>query len=95
MKRREPDLSEAEAIAASILGFLAENPEHLGRFLAETGIGPHQIRGMARDRAFLLGLLDFLLSDESMLLAFTEQARVRPTMIAVARHHLEGEVGGD
>jgi hypothetical protein len=95
MKDRKPGPLDAEAIAAAILGFLAENPDHLGRFLAETGLGPHQLRGLARDRAFLVGLLDFLMSDESLLLAFTEAANVRPTMIAIARHHLEGEIGED
>jgi len=54
--------ADAEAIAAAILGFLAENPDHLGRFLVETGIGPGHLRVIARDRAFLVGLLDFLLS---------------------------------
>lgn len=81
----------AENLAVEALGFLAREPEHLGRFLAATGIGPHQIRDLASDPSFLAGVLEFLMSDETMLLTFTENARLRPTMIAAARFALAGD----
>jgi len=86
---------DAEHIALTFLGFLGRNPEHLGRFLAETGLGPESLRAIAGEPGFLVGLLDFLLSDETLLLAFTEAERIRPTMIAVARHKLEGGAAND
>ncbi|AXS40874.1 DUF3572 domain-containing protein [Breoghania sp. L-A4] len=82
---------EAEIIAVEALGFLAREPEHLGRFLAVTGIGPHAIRDVAGEPGFLAGVLEFLMSDETLLLAFTENARLRPTMIAAARYRLAGD----
>ena len=37
----------AETLAVAALAFLAAEPEHLGGFLAATGIGPDQIRKAA------------------------------------------------
>lgn len=85
--------AEAEAVAIAILGYLGRNPDHLGRFLAETGIGPGQLRGMVQEPGFLVGLLEFVLADESLLLAFAESEKVRPTAIAIARHELAGPDG--
>lgn len=82
---------EAENLAIEALGFLAREPEHLGRFLAATGIGPHHIRDMASDPDFLAGVLEFLMADEPLLLTFTENARVRPTMIAAAHYLICGD----
>lgn len=82
---------EAETIAVAALGFLAREPEYLGRFLAATGIGPHHIRDLASDPSFLAGVLEFLMSDEALLLTYTENAGLRPTMIAAARFALAGD----
>ena len=81
----------AEELAISALAYLAGNPEALGRFLSLTGIGPADLRAAAREPGFLAGVLEFFLADESMLLAFVEDAQVRPTMVAAARHMLAGD----
>jgi hypothetical protein len=36
-------------------------------------------------------VLEFYLADESLLLSFIEEAQVRPTLMAAARHTLAGE----
>jgi hypothetical protein len=90
MARDSLSTEDAEAIAVSALGFLAGRPEHLGRFLAETGIGPESIRAAAGDPNFLAGILSFLMSDDAVLLEFTEAAKIRPTLIAIAHHRLAG-----
>ena len=79
--RREP----AEALAIAALSFLASEPEHLGHFLAATGIGPERIREAARDPHFLSGVLDHLASDEPLLLAFAQHAAIDPSEIERAR----------
>lgn len=81
----------AEELAISALAFLAGNPEALGRFLSLTGIGPADLRAAAREPGFLAGVLEFFLADESLLLAFVEEAQIRPTMVAAARHVLSGD----
>lgn len=81
----------AEELAISALGFLAGNPDALGRFLSLSGIGPADLRIAAREPGFLAGVLEFFLADESLLLTFIEESQIRPTMVAAARHVLAGE----
>ena len=64
----------AETLAVAALSFLASEPEHLGQFLAATGIGPDQIRNAARDRSFLTGVLDHFSGNEPLLIAFAQHA---------------------
>ncbi|MEJ1158787.1 DUF3572 domain-containing protein [Prosthecomicrobium sp. N25] len=93
MARESLSADDAEKIAVSALGFLAGRPEHLGRFLAETGLGPETIRAAASDPRFLAAVLAFLMGDEAVLLEFTEALRLRPTLVAIAHHRLAGERG--
>ena len=84
-------VDEAEGLAISALSYLAGNPDALGRFLALSGIGPADLRAAAREPGFLAGVLEVFLADESLLLSFVEEAQIRPTMIAAARHALVGD----
>lgn len=72
-------------LAVKALGFLAAEPERLGRFLALTGLGPAAIREAAGEPRFMAGILDHLLADEPLLLEFTAEAGVRPESVAEAR----------
>ena len=67
---------------------LAGDAERLGLFLAETGIGPETLRSAAKDPAFLCGVLDFLLRDETMLKAFFESSHLDPKIVSNAREVL-------
>ena len=80
----------AEALAIAALTFLASEPEHLGRFLVTTGIGPDQIRDAARDASFLAGILDHFSADEKLLVEFANHAGVNPSEIERARGALGG-----
>ena len=97
MKRSKPRSSKdrarreaAEALAVAALGFLASEPEHLGGFLAASGVGPDQIRQAARDRTFLTGVLDHFSGNEALLVAFAQHAGVEPTEVQRARATLGG-----
>lgn len=90
-KRPYLDRDQAEHLAISALGFLAGNPEALGRFLALTGIGPDGLRRAAADPIFLVGVIDFLLGDEALLIAFAEDAGIPPERIGKAKHVLSPE----
>jgi hypothetical protein len=76
---------QAEAVAVQALGFLAENPEALGRFLSLAGLGPTNLRAAAGDPGFLSGVVDYMLGDEALLLSFAESAGIKPAML--------GEIG--
>ena len=80
----------AEALAVAALAFLASEPDHLGGFLAATGIGPNDIRNASRDSDFLTGVLDHFSSNEPLLIAFAQQAGIDPTEIERARVLLGG-----
>lgn len=81
-------VESAETLAADALSYLAQDLEHLGRFLALAGIGPGELRAVAADPGFLVGLLEFYLEHEPLLLAFSENKGYRPTMVAAAHHIL-------
>jgi hypothetical protein len=84
------DASSANEIAVQALVFMAEDNERLGRFLALSGLDPRTIREAARDPGFLVGVLDHLMGDEQLLVAFAAGSGLRPQDIAHARAALAG-----
>ena len=78
----------AEIVAVQALNFIAGDPERLGGFLAETGIGPQSLRAAASDPQFLVSVLDFVLRDDATVKAFAKQSELHPTNIAAAREAL-------
>jgi hypothetical protein len=84
------DRHAAEALAVAALGFIAGEPERLGRFLAMTGIGPDSLRAAAREPQFLLGVLDHLAADEPLLLAFAAENSIPPNAVINARDTIAG-----
>ena len=90
-ERRRPDAkAAAEALAVQALTFLAGEPARLGRFLAETGIGPQAIRTAAQEPGFLAGVLGYIVADEPLLIAFAGEAGVRPPEVVRAHAILAG-----
>lgn len=81
---------EAEIIGLNALGFLAADGERLQRFMDLSGLDVAAIRAGATRPAFLGGILDHLLSDESLLLIFAEEQQMRPERIAQLRRKLPG-----
>jgi hypothetical protein len=78
----------AEIVAIQALNFIAGEPERLGLFLAETGIGPETLRSAAADPRFLASVLDFVLRDDATVKAFAQASELHPTNIAAARQVL-------
>jgi hypothetical protein len=78
----------AEIVAIQALSFIAGDPERLGAFLAETGIGPETLRSAAADPRFLAGVLDFVLRDDATVKAFAAASELDPATIAAAREVL-------
>ena len=84
----QPPREAAELLAIAALGFIAEEPERFNRFLGITGIEPAQIRTAAREPGFLAGVLEHMLGDESLLIAFATSAGIDPAEVARARSAL-------
>jgi hypothetical protein len=87
---RAGENSDPEALAITVLGFLASDSERLGRFLAVTGLGPESLRAAARDPEFLASVLSHIAEDESLLVAFAADAGVAPESVARAHRKLAG-----
>ncbi len=89
MKSRSGETRHAaEMLAIKALAFIAEQPDQLARFLDMTGIPPQQMRAAARESGFLAGVLDHMLADESLLVAFADSAGIDPAEIGRARSAL-------
>lgn len=78
----------AEIVAIQALSFVASDPERLGAFLAESGIGPDTLRSSASDPRFLAHVLDFVMRDDATVKAFAEASKLHPTNIAAAHQAL-------
>ena len=78
----------AEIVAIQALSFVAGDPERLGLFLAESGIGPETLRTAAANPHFLVSVLDFVMRDDATVKAFATASELHPTNIAAARQAL-------
>ena len=90
MKKTPLSPDEAQTVAIRAVEFLAADDERLGRFLALTGVGPADIAAGLSEPAFLAGILDHVMSDETLLFLFCEHAELSPEMPAIARRRLAG-----
>jgi hypothetical protein len=84
------DNDQAETVALQALAYLAGDEERLQRFLLLTGLTIEDVKARAQDSGFLSGVLDHLLSDESLLLEFAEEAAIEPGSIMMARRRFPG-----
>ncbi len=89
---RPQDREAAEELGIRALGFLAGDPERLGRFFELTGLSPADIRAAAADPAFWLAVLEHLASDESLMLAFAAHEGLDPASVERARLRLTPHV---
>jgi hypothetical protein len=79
-----------DELALRALAFLSCDESRASRFLALTGLDAGDVPGLVRDRGFHLAILDYLASDEALLLAFADAERLAPEAIGRARRALGG-----
>ena len=85
-----PSRETAENLAIQALGFLAADPDRLAGFLNMSGIAAEDIRAAAREPRFLAGVLEHMLGNEGLLVAFAADAGIDPAEVARARAALGG-----
>jgi hypothetical protein len=93
--KRALTAEDAETIAIQALGFLAGDAERLGRFLAVTGLGPHNLRAAAADPHFLAGVLAHVTQDDSLLAALAGNLSMKPEAIMAAHAVMAGPAPPD
>lgn len=90
MKNSDTNMSHAEVVALDVLRFLACEPERFSRFLSLSGLSPQDISALAGQPDFLASVMDYLLSDEKLLLEFAESDSLKPQAIVNLRQKLPG-----
>jgi len=80
--------ARAETIALEGLAFLATRQDDLERFLALAGIGAEELRLRAGDADMLRAVLEFMLTDDVLVLALCEEQAIEPQILHLAAHTL-------
>jgi hypothetical protein len=79
---------EAVGIALSAFAFITSDEERMSRFLAVSGLQPATIRSAASEPGFFAGILDYIASDEPLLLALAKELNAKPEHIMAAHWSL-------
>jgi hypothetical protein len=82
--------SAAETLALKVLGFLAAQGEPLERFLAVSGVNLEDLRERVGDPQLLAAVLEFLLADDRLVIAFAEGEGLDAKLVHEARRALPG-----
>ncbi|CAA0098146.1 Uncharacterised protein [Starkeya nomas] len=86
----------AREVSLGALGYLAGDPERIGPFLAESGLSPADLRGVAGSTAFHVALLDYLINRQDLLIAYAGEAGIDPGHVVAAREILfHADMGED
>jgi hypothetical protein len=80
--------------AIEALAWLAADEERLERFLALSGLGPQNLRKAAAEPRFLAAILDYLASNETLLVGFARDSARSPEDVARAYAALRGPETG-
>ena len=88
MPRSETVETSVASLAASCLGYLAENPEELLAFMQFAGLDPDALRGSVGSPALQHGLLDYFASNEPILLALCANSGLSPEQFMRVWHRL-------
>jgi hypothetical protein len=91
MMKPETDIcviEDAESLAYRAIAFIAADQAYLSDFLTRTGVAQERLPELLESRDFLVAVLDHLLGDESLLLAFCGNAGIDPSEVLPARKAL-------
>jgi hypothetical protein len=90
-RRPSSDLAHAESVAVAAFNRLVAEPERLAGFLSVTGLRPDTIRQAAGEPGFHAAILDYVSSDEQLILAIADELEMSPAEVAAARARLSPE----
>jgi hypothetical protein len=83
-------MEKAETIALQALAFLVKDEALLTHFLTSTGLTPQDLKSRFREPELLGGVLDTILADDGVLLAFCNAMSISPDTLVRARRALPG-----
>lgn len=82
--------NDAETIALRALTYVAQEEKVLQSLIAQSGMSSSSLQERLHDPDFLGGILDFLLSNEKLLVDFCEIEKLSPDKLARVRQALPG-----
>lgn len=85
---------QAETIALQALAFLVQEEKLFTQFLTNTGLNPQDLKEHFQEPELLAGVLDAILADDAVLMAFCNTTSLSPETIVLARRALPGGEGG-
>jgi hypothetical protein len=80
----------AETLALKALGFLAAENDAFERFLRLSGVNLQDLRERAADPLILAAVLDFILTDDALVVGLCDREALNPRLIQDARRVLPG-----
>lgn len=80
----------AEVLALKALNFLGNSENGLNRFLLGADMQPQALAARIEEPGVQAAILDFLLSDEALLLEFCGAESLQPKDIHLAKYRLDG-----
>lgn len=82
--------TSAETLALQAMAWLLDGSDRTQGFLAATGAAPSDLAASAGNPVFLAAVLDFLLTDDALVIGFCDAAGLPYTAPMQARAHLPG-----
>lgn len=86
---RASEAPDPTTIAIAALSHFATDPKVLSRFFALTGLDPQSLREAAGTPGFTAGVLDFVLQDDTLLVAVAQAQEIAPEAVVAARQSLD------
>lgn len=80
----------AETIAAQALAWVAGDPERLNGFLNLSGLSPGELMAQASDPRILGAVLDFVMTEDRLVIEFCDEVGLAYTVPQMARAALPG-----
>lgn len=80
----------AETLALQALAWLAGDDDLMATFLGSTGASKDELRAQAKEPAFLGAVLDFIMMDDTWVVAFSDSVSVPYERLMMARSALPG-----
>ena len=74
-------VDEAESLAMAAFSAITGDAERMSRFMAVSGLQPETIRQAASAPRFFAGILDYVVSDEPLLIALAEELNIKPERV--------------
>ena len=94
MKDRMLSPNAATILALNALAYLAGSEDAMQRFMDLTGADRDSLRSRADEPDFLVSVLDFLLTNEGLLIDFSNDNSADVRAVHMARHILSGGLSG-